>query len=481
MVKFRNAISNNKMAFTNNGAVTLSSSGDPNLDLFFLIGSARGKNITPQFKASHDVDPSLTASIALWARDIRGGAGERELFRQYLRWVEANHPILACDIINSGKIQEVGRWDDYLVFTDEGLRNIAFKQISRGFQNPNTVGLVAKWMPRQGRIANELGKWFGLSPRNWRKMVVASTHVVEQQMCAKEWEKINFSQVASVAAARYQKAFSRHAPEQYNAYRQSLVSKEDEKVKINASAVYPYDVLKSLAYGDETVAQAQWEALPDYIGDSGNRILPLLDVSGSMGAPVPGTTITMMDVCVSIGLYIATRQQGDFNRVLMNFSDRSEIVHLKKKTLRGMVQETVGMHWGMNTNLNAAFQNLLAFGRANQVPNEEMPNMIMIISDMEFDRCGSMTNMQNIEQHYAASGYTLPKVVFWCLNGRPGNSPVSYNKDGVALVSGFSPSLIKTVLGGKKFNPRDIMLDTVNVPRYQIGCGTLGYQYDMDK
>lgn len=469
MVKFSSAIQTNKMAFTKNDAVTLATSGDPLVDLFSIAGASRGKNLVPQFEAAHNTDPMLTASLALWMRDVRGGAGERQLFRQYLSWISKNDVVLTEALIHSGKIQEVGRWDDYLEFVGTPFQELAFKQFGKGLADSHSVGLVAKWLPRQGRIATKLGDFFGLTPRNWRKSLVRSTNVVEQLMCAKEWEKIEFSKVPSLASSRYQKAFGRRAPEQYSAYKAALV-KKDKSVKVNATGVYPYDVLKAVAFGDPIIAQAQWDALPDYIGNN-NGILPILDVSGSMGAPVPGTKITMMDVCVSIGLYIALRQTGDFNKVVMNFSGRSEIVKLKKATLAGMVQEAVGMAWGMNTDLNAAFQNLLSFGRRNHVTDEEMPKTILIISDMEFDRCvtgGHLTNFEAARKEYKNAGYTLPKIVFWCLNGRPGNSPVEHNQLGVALVSGFSPSIMRSVLSAKQFSPRDVMMETINVSRYQI-------------
>lgn len=470
MTKFSQAIKNNAMAFTHNNAVTLNTSGDPLVDLFSIAGASRGKNLVPAFENAHNADAVLTAQLALWMRDIRGGAGERELFKQYLRWVSVADPALTESLIRSNKIQEVGRWDDYLIFVDTQFEYLAFKQIGRGLSDEHTIGLVAKWLPRQGRIAHKLGGFFELSPRNWRKSLVRSTKVVEQLMCAKEWEAINFSHVPSVAASRYQKAFNRHAPAQYAAYKAALV-RNDGTAKVNATAVYPYDVIKSLINrGDSVVAQAQWDSLPDYIGDNGG-ILPILDVSGSMTSLVPGGSISMMDICVSIGLYIALRQKGDFNRIVMSFSGQSEIIKLRQKSLSDLNWEARGMHWGMNTDLVAAFQNLLTFGKRNHVSNEEMPKTILIISDMEFDRCvtgGHMTNFEAARREYKIAGYDLPKIVFWCVNGRLNNAPVKFNQEGVALVSGFSPSIMRSVLSAKHFSPRDVMLETIDVPRYKF-------------
>lgn len=453
-------------AFTDNGAVTLRSSTNPLVDLFFLAGSSRGKDLTNQFSAAFNHNPNLTSSLMLWARDVRGGAGERQLFRDYLNWLYVYHPDMAKIVIESGKIQEVGRWDDYLVFAFGDLMHDAFTQIAYGLSNKETVGLVSKWMPRQGPVASRLANFFGLSARNWRKTLVLSTNVVEQQMCAKKWDDIIYDHVPSVAAARYQKSFTRHSPTRYAEYRASL-EKNDGSAKINASAVYPYDILKSAAFGDQTVAMAQWESLPDYLGSNGG-ILPIIDVSWSMTAAVPGTKLSMMDVAISIGMYIALKQQGDFNRVIMNFSSQSEIVHIKSRSLRQIYTEVAGMNWEMSTDLNQAYHNLLQFGKDNNIADSDMPKTILIISDMEFNACGHLTNMESIRKMYAQSGYTLPNIIFWCINGRPKNVPVRHDMKGVAMVSGFSPAIMKTVLSCEEVTPEHTMMKTISNPRYSL-------------
>ena len=468
MNRFKQAIplDANRFAFTNNGAVTLQSSSDPVLDLFFLAGASRGKNIVPVYEAAYAVDPVLTTRVALWMRDCRGGAGEREQFRSYLSFLEKNDPDMAAMIIASGKIPELGRWDDMLVFTHAGLQSMAYAKIADGLSNPNTMGLVAKWMPRQGAVARNLAKWFHMTPRSWRKLLVRSTNVVEQKMCAKEWSEINFSHVPSLAASRYQKAFTKHAPAQYNAWKAALV-RGDKGVKVNASTLYPYDVLKSGRWGDLTVSEAQWAALPDYMGDNAKRILPLPDVSGSMTAPVAGI-VTAMDVSVSLALYIADRQKGEFHNVVMNFSDKSEIIELTGKTLLDRANEVRGMAWGGSTNLSGAFENLLLFGERHGLTDEDMPEMILVISDMEFNSVGRMTNMEKIERAYKKAGYTLPEIVYWNVNGRQGNVPVPSGKKGVALIGGFSPAIVKSVLSSKSVTPRDTMLETIMNERYTI-------------
>ena len=130
-------------------------------------------------------------------------------------------------------------------------------------------------------------------------------------------------------SARYQKAFGKNASTTYSAYIRELQkpqAERDPKVKINAGAVYPYDVIKSLTRGNAAVADAQFEALPNYVGDA--KILPMVDVSGSMGVPLAGNT-TALEVALSLGLYLSDRTSSDFKDMFLTFSGKSKIETLK--------------------------------------------------------------------------------------------------------------------------------------------------------
>jgi len=77
--------------------------------------------------------------------------------------------------------------------------------------------------------------------------------------------------------------------------------------------------------------------------------------------------------------------------------------------------------------------------------------------------------MQMASRKYEAAGYDLPKIVFWNLNARQDSqAPVKFDSTGTALVSGFSPAIMKSILAAENFTPKDIMLGTVDVPRYDI-------------
>lgn len=470
MNTFVNAVANQE-ATTANGMKARKSTSNKVVDLFYNIGASRGKNIVPAFTAAYAEDKDLALRIALWARDARGGAGERQLFRDILVHLEKTDTDTAKAVL--AKVPELGRWDDIFVFQTPELKKAAYTMLGDALRAQN--GLAAKWTPRKGQVAREVREFFGMSPKQYRKSLVALTNVVETQMCAQDWDSINFSHVPSVASARYKKAFNRHTTK-FAEYVAALVKGEDPTVKVNAAAVYPYDVLKGINsysnnYGKTELNHivAQWNALPNFVGDA--NILPLVDVSGSMCCPAGGkSTTTCMDVAVSLGLYLAEKNQGKFKDTFLTFSDHPELMTLKGNIVEKMDQ-MVRSKWGMSTNLHAAFEKILDVAVKGNVPQSEMPEMVLILSDMQFNACVTHNDsaMEMIERKFTNAGYTIPQVVFWNLNASD-NVPVKADKSGAALVSGFSPSIMKALLAAdmSEFTPEGIMLKTIMADRYKL-------------
>jgi hypothetical protein len=470
MTTFVEAVENQE-SHTSNGMKARKSTTNKVVDLFFNIGASRGKDVIPAFTAAYVEDKELAMRVALWSRDVRGGAGERKLFRDILSHLETVDIDAAKALLS--KVPELGRWDDIFVFKTPEMKTEAYTMLKNALTDGN--GLAAKWTPRKGNVAIEFRKFLGWSPKQYRKTLVSLTKVVETQMCANDWDNINFSHVPSLASSRYKKAFNRHTPK-FAEYVQALVKGEPD-VKVNAGAVYPYDVLKGIGgYGFDRTEKghiiAQWDALPNFVGDA--NILPLVDVSGSMtcraGGNMSKSDITCMDVAVSLGLYLADKNEGKFKDTFITFSERPELL-----TLRGNVVEKatqmVKSTWGMSTNLHAAFDLILDVATKYNVPQTEMPEMLLILSDMQFDRCISFDDsaMQMVERKYAAAGYTAPQIVFWNINSSD-NVPVKSDKSGAALVSGFSPAIMKALLAAdmSEFTPEGIMLKTIMVDRYAV-------------
>jgi len=461
----------NQSARTENGMRARKSTANACVDLFFKIGASRGKDIVPDFVAALVEDRDVALRIAQWARDARSGSGERQVYRDILAYLEKNDKDAAAKLL--AKTPEIGRWDDIFVFKDKDLKSKAFTLLGDALREKN--GLAAKWTPRQGPLAAEIRAFFGMSPKFYRKSLVELTNVVEQQMCAGKWDDINHSHVPSLAASRYKKAFSRHGAK-FAEYVAKLKA-GDADVKVNAAAVYPYDVLKGVAslhysnsYGKTELDHivAQWEALPNYVGDA--SILPLVDVSGSMSTSVGGGKTTAMDVAVSLGLYLADKNKGKFKDTFLTFSSKPELLHLKGNVVQ-KAQQMVKSSWDMSTDLHKALDKILSTAVSGKVPQSEMPAMLLILSDMQFNACVKHddTALKMIKRKYEEAGYTAPAVVFWNLNAKD-NVPVKHDKSGVALVSGFSPAIVKSVLSTDmdQFTPEGIMLKTVMVDRYAL-------------
>jgi hypothetical protein len=458
---------------TENGMRSLKSTLSASVDLFG--GLTRGKNLTGAFEAAFQENPDVAMRIAQYARDVRGGQGERKIFRDFMLHLERTRPDVLTDSNILKNVAEIGRFDDLLIFNTHEVKAKAYAIVAKALSEGN--GLAAKWMPRKGAIAVELRNFMELSPKQYRKLLVRLTNVVETKMCAREFDSINFSHVPSVAMSRYMTAFHKRAPYAFTAYKEAL-KRGDKSVKVNASAVYPYDIVRmvrprysyysSPVAHDPVVANEMWKALPDYMNDV--AVLPMVDVSGSMDTPVAGTQVTCMDVAISLGLYCSERtKNAAFKDLFLTFSANPEFVKVTG-TLSERVSKMSNAQWDMNTNLHAAFDKVLSVAVRNNVPESEMPAVLLILSDMQFDRCTRFddTALQMMRRKYEAAGYTMPNIVFWNLNDRGGDKPVRFGENGVALVSGFSPAIMKSVLASDldKFTPESVMLKALMVDRY---------------
>ena len=460
-----------KDSLTTNGMVTNSSSLNLCVDLFFQIGAMRGQDKTRLINAFTKAfgENQLTAmKLLFWARDIRGGAGERQIFRDIVTYLAKNRTETLGK--NLTLFSEYGRWDDLLVLIGTPLEEKALSVISSGLTEKN--GLCAKWLPRPNvnnrekrRQAYVIMNYLGLSQKEYRKLLVDNSNTVEQLMCSREWGKIDYSKLPSKAMSDFMKAFSRNDLERFQAY---LTSVEKGEVKINAGAVYPYDIVKNMKVGNTQGANVQWDALPNYMEGSNERLLPMVDVSGSMESPAGNNdNVTCMDVAISLGLYISERNEGPFKDAFITFTSNPTLQYLKGSLSEryNQIQGPVGY----DTNVEKAFTMLLSKAVESNVAPEEMPTMILMLSDMEFN-CGSVdgwTAQDMIEAKYTEAGYTIPKLVYWNIQSRgDNNKPVQFDKEGTCLVSGFSAGLLTNLLGGKDMTPLSMMLSVINSERY---------------
>lgn len=458
---------------TTNGMQAHKATGSACVDFFYQAGAMRGRCIANAFSAAFQENRDYALRLALWLRDARGGAGERELFIQCINWLQYNGELgSAARLLR--KAPELGRWSDVAFFTQPGspMQPFALDMISKALATDDA--LCAKWMPRKGLLSVVIREYLGLSPKQYRKLLVGLTKVVETQMCAKDWDNINFSQVPSVAMARYKSAFHRNTVK-FAEYVEQLV-RGAAGVKVNAEAVFPHDVIRGvislyaptqLTKTERDLIVQQWSALPNYVGEA--SILPIVDVSGSMSIPAGyGSGPSCLEIAVSLGIYLADKNLGKFKDVFMTFSAQPELVKLSGDVV-AKANRMVKSDWQMNTNLVAALDKILEVAVSGSVPDHEMPKMLLVLSDMQFDQCIQHDDsaMQMIRRKYREHLYTVPQVVFWNLN-HSGTAPVTQHESGAALVSGFSPSIMKALLAAdlSEFTPERVMLKTIMQPRY---------------
>ena len=479
---------------TENGAVAYSTRGNALTDLFAQIGALRPRaahEIADKFAAAFAAYPLLATKMLFYAGNVRGGLGERRTFRICLKWLADNHP----DIVkkNIGLIPYFNRWDS--IFTlintpaEEEMWKVVADQLNTdmaavvAFKNsevPQSISLLAKWMPSETAssaqtrlVARRAIRKLGLPPRSYRKMLSAlrkHLKVVEASMSAGDWKNIEYSQVPSYAMKNYYKAFNRHDPAGFAEYSGSLVKGE---AKINASTLFPYDLVAKYLHGRrcvaDTIVEAQWRALPNYV-EGENNILVMADVSGSMtwngGRP--------MDTSVGLATYFAQRNKGVYHNLYMSFSESPSFITLREGcTLAEAVRTLTTTDVGYNTDLEKAFIRILKHALANEVPDAEMPKALVVISDMEIDRyirTRGVDFVDEMKKRFADCGYSFPKLVLWNVEAR--NDTFLTKSSDVIVVSGQSASTFRELcrnIDGK--TAWEMMIDTLSNPMYD--CVTI--------
>lgn len=455
----------NNKTVTDNGENAFKSTMDSLVDLFYFIGGSR-RNPEPIVgmyeKAAYD-DLDLAVRCMLYARDVRGGMGERNSFRLVMNRIANTTPDVARKLIPV--IPEVGRFDDLFAFFDTPVEKEAIRYWVTQITSGNA--LAAKWAPRtrsaKKEYARKIIKVLGCPEQAYRKLVKMHSDTVEQLMSSKQWDQIDYSKLPSLASARLGKAFTRNDAERYQNYLNGLVTGES---KVNAGAVYPHDVLNSLREGNIALAEAQWNGLTDYVGSDLNFI-PMVDVSGSMCCPVSGST-TAMDVAISLGMYLSQRNKTAFHGHMLTFSQKPKIVDITGLTLHKAYEKVRRMDWGFNTNFQKAYEHILNLALSNKVSQADMPHMMIVLSDMQFDKAdGGFRNdsaFVKMAKRFKDAGYEMPRMVFWNLNGNS-NVPVTV-KEHASLVSGFSPAVMKAVLAGQNYTPIEGILEVLMNSRY---------------
>ena len=480
-MNFANAMKEeSKFTRTENGAVALNTTSDARLDLFGTIGALRDADenrITTLFSEAYAQDKLFATKIAFYARDIREGLGERKTFRTIIRYMAEHHPEALRP--NLDLIGVFGRYDDLyeLIGTplEDDMWKIMKNQFEEDLKNLNedkTISLLAKWIKTADASSTETRKLgiltaqkLGYPVYNFKRIIRSMRKqigVVESLMSAGKWNEIKYPEVPSRAMMIYRRAFAKHDPDRFSEF----INKADKgEVKINASTLYPYDIVEKILYGRENnkVLEAQWKALPDYI-EQGTNALIMADVSNSMswngGRPLA--------TAIGLAIYFGERNVGAYHNLFMTFSSNPQVVTLKGETLHQKIKNAKNADWGGCTNLKAAFEKVLDIAEENNVSQEEMPKAIVIISDMEIDYSGNKdwTFYDKMEKKFRKAGYVIPNIIFWNVDSRHDVFHTDATRKGVQLASGQSVTVFKEVLQNLGYNPIEAMENTINSERY---------------
>ena len=476
------------VTYTENGAKAYYSTGNACLDFFGIIGALRKADesrIIDLFTTAYAENKDLALRIMFYARDIRGGLGERRIFRILLKYSATYFPESIGK--NISFIPEFGRYDDCLELLGTHCENQAIEMIRQqllsdieNMHQGKSVSLLAKWLPsvnassvKTKKRAVHIARSLHMSDKKYRTTLSelrSYIDVLERRLCVKDYS-FEYENQPSKALFKYRNAFLRNDGVRYEQYIEAV---REGRVKMNAACVYPYEIieqcLKPKLLPERQVLDATWNSLPDYT-DSRNAIA-VVDGSGSMyngiGHVPGGGNYSPISVAVSLGMYFAERNKGAFHNRFITFSEKPQLIEIKGNDIYEKARYCTSYDEIANTDLYRVFMLLLKTAVKNKIPQEELPETIYIISDMEFDEGvqRDQTVFEDAKETYERFGYHLPNLVYWNVDSRQQQFPVDMNENGVALVSGCSPTIFKMAMSNN-VTPESFMLEMMNNERYR--------------
>lgn len=513
---------NKTLSRTENGALGYAGTGRALLDLNFLVSSLRGaspEEIGRLFLAAWQEDEGLALRFLCYARDVRGGLGERRLFRVMLAFLTKTAPETAARLVPL--IPEYGRYDDLFVLfgtpAEKAMISFVVKTLradlkaARAREAARARGespldfpltLLGKWMPsvnassqKSRQLALRWMKILGMNARKYRQslsLLRQEIRVVERDMCANRWTDIDYSAVPSRAAMLYHAAFYRHDGVRYQEY---LDAVNAGAAKIHSAALFPYEIVAryhhELGWAWWTqvqkpvpslpVLEALWNALPGPKNMAKN-LLVVRDGSGSMTTMIPKSQAMLLDVSTAMAIYASQYIEGPFRDHFITFSSNPRLIDLSGcQTLAEKLARTYQEDDWTNTDIEAVFSLILETAQSKGLSQADMPGTVLIISDMEFDggQFGWNTVLfETIQQRYKAAGYRLPRLVFWNVGSRTKTVPLLRNDLGLILLSGFSSQLY-AMAASDDLDPYKALVRILMGKRYDPAGAALTAQTDL--
>lgn len=472
-----NKLSN--VAYTENGALTNKSTENDFLDLFYNISNPLkdvASFITILDKCL-SVNVDLTYRILMYGRDILRGGGRRDRFVtavNYLTNTGYDTVRLLSYSVNTG----ISYYKDWInVYNSTSSENFKyetvqeFASIIRNLDSSPTIydANLLKWLPRKGELFNEIRKVLKVSPKELRKILVTYGKSVEQLICGKDWEHIKFETLPGKSIALHRKMFS-NRDETKNRFSEFLVNVAAGKTTMNVgTTVNAHDAF----FQPADFAQAAYVTMLDKLTKVNAKVLVVSDTSDSMTWYNDGAA---MKVSLSMAALFGSAITGDFHNSAITFSAEPRFITWDDSDDITTILDKITTRIAQNTNIQAVFDLILGVAVAKGVPQSDMPEFIMLISDMQFDKTvdGSnrcVDNIVRIKQKYAESGYDMPQMIYWNVNDAGyDNSPITANERGI-MVSGFSQNVWNSMFDIEFLEnktPLNFMLEAVNIDRYSL-------------
>ena len=476
--------------FTENGAVALNSTQNYVLDAFGSLAAMKNSDqetILNTWYKAFATDKELAMRLLFYVRDIRGGQGMRRVFRVIARNMAFSNPDLM--IKNLDNFLFFGRGDDVICLLDTPIEKEVIEWISSTLEQDidavkkgNFPSLLGKWLPSENAssaetkyFATKIRKGLGISSKDYRKLLSKLREkigIVESLMSQNKWDKIDFEKLPSKASMIYSDAFMKHEEERYKKY---LMDLAEGKAKVNAGALFPVDVIHKVlekqyncSLKDRYLLTAMWNSLHNYFDDVEETGLAVVDTSGSMyGTPI--------EVAISLGMYCADKARGPFHNHFITFSSNPKLQEIIGDTIVDKVNNLSRADWQMNTDLEKVFNLILSTAIANNMKQEDLPAKLYIISDMQFDKARRAdygnkpkTFMQSMKEKYAENGYNLPAIVYWNVKASDcGMFQDTFEGENCAMVSGYSPSLFKSVIDGTEIEVEEVVTESGEVKKVE--------------
>ncbi len=480
--------------YTENGAFGYETTGKALVDLNFAVASLRNegeRQIVDRFIRAFYEDRTLAMKWLFFLRDARGGLGERRTFRIIIKYLAGSFPEMVGGLIEI--MAEYGRFDDLLCLFDTPVEKKAMTVLKaqlekdvRDMGGNRSISLCAKWMPGNNTSSKEtrqnavkLQSFLGLTAKGYRKLLSslrAYLNVTEVYMSDNRWDEIDYTGVASRANILYRNAFLRHDEARRKNYLEAV---QKNQAVIHSGLLMPHEIVvrytacegwRMTVSAEDAALEALWKNLPDTVAGAKN-VLCVVDGSGSMLCPVGSGNTTALHVSNALGIYFAERMGGAYHNRFITFSSSPRYVDLSScRTLKEKLELAFSYDDCTNTNLEATFDLILQTAAANRLRQEELPQTVLVISDMEFDSavrtCNTDTLFDTIKKRFARYGYKMPKLMFWNVNSRTNVIPVRENELGVGLVSGYSVNVCNMVLSNE-LNPFACLKKILDGERYR--------------